>query len=146
MKLAARGFFSLVDCYYNKSFRKRIVRLNLILFSFIHLCLWIRMSNEQNTFIAHFFFIPTLLTLLVTILTAASASTASCGVPSLCTVHPQICCFFLAKLISSPVIIIAGGNLRTALIGSQYRCYEALIPIFQCPTYEICLKLLRQPH
>ena len=145
MKLAARGFFSLVDCYYNKSFRKRIVRLNLILFSFIHLCLWIRMSNEQNTFIAHFFFSNTSHTSRY-YLDRCFCKHFSCGVPSLCTVHPQICCFFLAKLISSPVIIIAGGNLRTALFGSQYRCYEALIPVFQCPTYEICLKLLRQPH
>ena len=143
MKLAARGFFSLVDCYYNKSFRKRIVRLNLILFSFMFVD-----KNEQRTKHVHrsFLFYSNTSHTSLYYLDRCFCKHFSCGVPSLCTVHPQICCFFLAKLISSLVIIIAGGNLRTALIGSQYRCYEALIPVFQCPTYEICLKLLRQPH
>lgn len=80
MKLAARGFFSLVDCYYNKSFRKRIVRLNLILFSFMFVD-----KNEQRTKSVHrsfLFFIPTLLTLLFTILTAAmQALFPWCAIP-----------------------------------------------------------------
>lgn len=104
------------------------MRLNLILFSFMFVD-----KNEQRTKSVHrsFLFLFQHYHTSLYYLDRCFCKHFSCGVPSLCTVHPQVCCFFLTKLIGSPVII-SGENLRIAPLGSQYRCYEALVPIFQC--------------